>query len=104
LHISAQDASRVVTDLYLTEEKKAIAREYRLAAKKEKKKIKADAKRQRKLNAILHRRMVSIFQACPSNYILFIYQSFRPATTRNIPKTKIATNNELLISSAIKFA
>ena len=45
--------------VYATEERKQIAREIRLAAKKEKKKIKADAKRQRKQNAILHRRAVS---------------------------------------------
>jgi hypothetical protein len=42
----------------LAEERKQISREIRLAAKKEKKKIKADAKRQRKQNAILHRRAV----------------------------------------------
>ncbi|KAE8442451.1 hypothetical protein EG329_003352 [Mollisiaceae sp. DMI_Dod_QoI] len=39
------------------EERQKIAREYRLAAKKAKKKEKADAKRARKLNGILHRRM-----------------------------------------------
>ncbi|TVY14227.1 hypothetical protein LARI1_G006097 [Lachnellula arida] len=38
------------------EERKEIARQIRLAAKKEKKKIKADAKRQRKENAAQHRR------------------------------------------------
>jgi hypothetical protein len=42
-----------------TEERKRIAREVRLAARREKKKIKSDAKKQRKQNAILHRRMVS---------------------------------------------
>jgi hypothetical protein len=46
------------------EERKRIAREIGLAAKREKKKVKADAKRQRKQNAILHRRVVQ-------TYILF---------------------------------
>jgi hypothetical protein len=41
-----------------TEERKRIAREVRLAARKEKKKIKSDAKKQRKQNAIMNRRMV----------------------------------------------
>jgi hypothetical protein len=40
------------------EERKIIAREVRLAARKEKKKIKSDAKKQRKQNAIMNRRMV----------------------------------------------
>jgi hypothetical protein len=40
------------------EERKEIARQIRLAAKKEKKKIKSDAKKQRKENAIMNRRMV----------------------------------------------
>ncbi|CAG8958171.1 hypothetical protein HYFRA_00000523 [Hymenoscyphus fraxineus] len=39
------------------EERKEIARAIRLAAKKEKKKIKSDAKKQRKQNAIMHRRL-----------------------------------------------
>jgi hypothetical protein len=42
--------------IYPAEEKKEIARQYRLVAKKEKKKAKSDAKKQRKQNAILHRR------------------------------------------------
>jgi len=40
------------------EDRKAKAREIRLAARKEKKKIKGDAKRQRKENAVMNRRMV----------------------------------------------
>ena len=35
-----------------------MAKEFRLAAKKEKKRTKADAKRQRKENAVMHRRLV----------------------------------------------
>lgn len=42
--------------IYYVEEKKDLARQYRLAAKKEKKKAKSDAKKQRKENAILQRR------------------------------------------------
>jgi hypothetical protein len=47
-----------VPNLGHTEERKRIAAEIRRAAKREKKLVKADAKRQRKLNAIMHRRMV----------------------------------------------
>jgi len=50
---------RTIADLGAAE-RKAIAREYRLAAKRVKKKAKADAKRARKENAILHRRMVCL--------------------------------------------
>lgn len=50
---------RTITD-FGAAERKAIAREYRLAAKRVKKKAKADAKRARKENAILHRRMVCL--------------------------------------------
>jgi len=41
------------------EERKAIAREIRLAQRKEKKRIKSEAKQQRKLNDLLHRKLVS---------------------------------------------
>lgn len=56
---SAIRLGRIIADLDAAE-RKAIAREYRLAAKRVKKKAKADAKRARKENAILHRRMVCI--------------------------------------------
>ena len=56
---SAIRLGRTIADLDAAE-RKAIAREYRLAAKRVKKKAKADAKRARKENAILHRRMVCL--------------------------------------------
>ena len=56
---SAIRLGRIIADLDAAE-RKAIAREYRLAAKRVKKKAKADAKRARKENAILHRRMVCL--------------------------------------------
>lgn len=54
----AMKLGRIVLIGPLTEDRKATTREHRLGARREKKKIKADAKRERKQNAIMHRRMV----------------------------------------------
>lgn len=51
---------RRLIQVFITEERSRIAREIRLQARKDKKKVKADAKRARKQNDILHRRAVSL--------------------------------------------
>ena len=65
------------------EEKKIIAREYRLKAKKEKKKGKSDAKKQRKENAILLRRTVSLTS---NDYLKQIHMLTSLQQTRNNEK------------------
>ena len=52
--------SLVLVLIWLLEDRKRIAREHRLAARKEKKKVKSDAKKQRKENAVQHRRSVGL--------------------------------------------
>jgi len=47
-----------IANKHNAENHKEIGRQRRLAAKKEKKKAKSDAKKQRKLNAVMHRREV----------------------------------------------
>lgn len=61
------------------EERKRIGREVRKAARKEKKKIKSDAKKQRKENDILHRRMVSPNPARARTYSLLADANHSPA-------------------------
>ena len=93
--------------LVLAEDRKQIARDVRFSAKKEKKKVKSDAKKARKENAIQHRRMVrSLPLFPPSNICALLFNclslgmgwltrraSRRHEIARNIPKTTIATSN-----------
>ena len=60
-------AQTAITNIFQSEERKAIAREIRLAQRKEKKRIKSEAKQQRKLNDLLHRKLVS---SMPSEQII----------------------------------
>jgi len=58
-HFAIACAQTATTNIFQSEERKAIAREIRLAQRKEKKRIKSEAKQQRKLNDLLHRKLVS---------------------------------------------
>jgi len=89
----SQFPTGIIIDLSMAEEKSAIAREFRLRAKKEKKKLKSDAKKQRKLNGILNRRMVSLFDY-NKDIRAPTYTLNRLATMRNTPRTKTEISNE----------
>lgn len=68
-------------------ERKQRLREYRVASRREKRNRKSDEKKQRKLNATILRRMVSLFFRSPMNYTVSDHS--RP----EIPKNTIKIRN-----------
>ena len=72
-----------------------------MAAKKEKKKVKSDAEKQRKLNAIMHRREVGTLAQLVAAHQLTVP---RLETTRNTPRIRSAISSGRLTWSATKSA